>query len=376
MARESVRGKIQIIDTADYSPVFRFKTQDMILHETEAIEKAVELIKQGKIIAIKGIGGYHLAVDALNEDAVSRLRERKHRYGKPLAVMMQSMDEVKKYCIVSDSEREILESHRAPIVLLKRREAGDPMAYSLTLGLDTVGVMLPYTPIHNMIMKQMGFPLVMTSGNFSDEPICKDEQEARLRLKDVADGFLHHGRPIINRIDDSVCFYAADGIRMIRRGRGFAREPVPVNSSSKSILACGAFFKNTFCLIEGRYAYVSHHIGDLDNLLTFNYYKEEIEKYKRLVGVRPGYAVKDLHPLYPSSIYADALDMPILAVQHHHAHIASVMAEYGLKEKVLGISYDGTGLGSDGNVWGAEFLLADLKGFQRVGHLSYAPLPG
>ncbi|MGI5859884.1 MAG: carbamoyltransferase HypF [Tepidanaerobacteraceae bacterium] len=376
MAGEPVNAKVQKIDNVDGRLTVNFKSRDTILHKNEAVEKAVEMLNDGKIIAIKSMGGYHLAVDARREDAVSRLREKKHRYGKPLAVMMQNVDEVEKYCLVNDFEKDILESHRAPIVLLKKKAGGDPLAFSLTTGLNTVGVMLPYTPIHHILMNKVDFPLVMTSGNISDEPICRDEREAQSRLKNVADGFLHHNRPIVNRIDDSVCFYTAGGMRIVRRARGFAQEPIIVERGTTHILACGAFYKNTFCLMEGQHAFVSHHIGDLDNLLTFRYYKEEIKKHKKLFKVNPNYVVKDLHPLYPSSLYADEQGVPILAVQHHHAHTASVMAEYDLEETVIGIVYDGTGLGSDGNVWGAEFLLADLKEFQRVGHLNYVPLPG
>jgi len=368
MAQVAIREKIQ--------PLVYFQCQDGFFQRDEAVSKAVEMIREGKIVAVKGLGGYHLAVDARNEGAVSRLRQRKRRYGKPLAVMMPNTDEVKKYCELSDAERQILESQRAPIILLKQKKDGPQLAFSLTKGLDTVGVMLPYTPVHKMLLDQVGFPLVMTSGNISDEPICTSEADAHSRLKDIADGFLHHDRPIENRIDDSVCFYAAGGIRMIRRSRGFALEPVKWETPAKPILACGAYYKNTFCLLDGENAYVSHHIGDLESTMTFDYFKEEIQKYMKRYSINPSYVVRDLHPSYLSSQYADELGLPSLKVQHHHAHVASVMAEYGLKENVLGISYDGTGLGNDGNIWGAEFLLTNLKDFQRLGHLKYVPIPG
>lgn len=357
-------------------PIVYFQSQDGVLHKENALHQAVEMLKQGKIVAIKGVGGYHLAVDARNEAAVSRLRHRKHRYGKPLAVMMPNTEEVKKYCELSAQEREILKSQHAPIVLLKQKKGGAPLAYSLTKGLDTIGVMLPYTFLHKRLMEMVGFPLVMTSGNISHEPLCITEEEAYARLKDVADGFIHHDRPIINRRDDSVCFFAAGDMRMIRRSRGFCDHPILMKNSSKAVLACGAFYKNTFCLLEGNTAYLSHHIGDLDSTLTFNYYKKEIQKYMEKHHVNPSCVVRDLHPAYLSSLYADELDLPTLKVQHHHAHVAAVMAEYGLTEKVLGIAYDGTGLGSDGNIWGGEFLLADMKGFERLAHLKYVPLPG
>ena len=351
-----------------------YKSSDMLLYNENAIEEASELLKGGGILAIKGVGGYHLAVDACNEYSVLKLRNKKHRYAKPFAVMMLNMHEVEKYCVVSIGEKQLLESYHAPIVILKKNPSGDTLAYSLTMGLNTIGVMLPYTPLHKLILEKIRFPLVMTSGNISDEPICINDTDAQNRLNDIVDGFLYHNRPITNRLDDSVCFFGANNIRMIRRGRGFAQEPILINRSEKQILACGSFHKNTFCLIKNEHAFVSHHIGDLDNPLTYQYYKDEIEKYMERLVIKPVCIVKDLHPSFP--LYADKQNLPVLTVQHHHAHIASVMAEYGLKDKVLGIVYDGTGLGNDGSIWGAEFLLADLRGYKRVGHLEGIPLPG
>ncbi|HHW04184.1 MAG TPA: carbamoyltransferase HypF [Thermoanaerobacterales bacterium] len=373
--------------------------------EEKEIQKAIFILKTGGILAIKGLGGFHLAVNALDETAVERLRQRKFRYGKPLAVMMKDIDEVKKYCFISRQEAEILESRRAPILLLKKTDCFDgkdqqskvmnsmeyscdtgngemrnaknrSLAESIAPGLDSVGVMLPYTPLHHLLMEKLPFPLVMTSGNVSDEPICRDNDEAMERLKGIADGLLLHDRRIVNRIDDSVVFFAAGKERLARRARGYAPEPIILRKKVKPLLACGAFYKNTFCLAKDEYAFLSQHIGDLDNNMTFLHYRQQIERYERLFKVNPLLAVRDLHPGYLSSQFAESLQLPVLAVQHHHAHIASVMAEYGLKERVLGIAYDGTGLGTDGHIWGAEFLLADLKHFQRVGHLKYVPLPG
>lgn len=386
--------------------------KDSEVNFTPSVEKQIDLaasvLKRGGILAIKGLGGFHLAVNALDDTAVRRLRQRKFRYGKPLAVMMKDIEEVKKYCVVDRREEEILKSQRSPILLLKKKaffretehrqsilmdpesfgprslkeedeeedKDGLRLAESVAPGLDTVGVMLPYTPLHHLLMRKVTFPLVMTSGNVSDEPICRDNDEAIERLKNIADGFLVHNRRIVNRIDDSVAFYAAGKERLVRRARGYAPEPVILEEKAKPLIACGSFYKNTFCLARDEYAFVSHHIGDLDNEKAFQHYTEQVERYKKLFRVNPLFAVRDLHPGYLSSQFAESLGLPVLSVQHHHAHIASVMVEYGLKEKVLGIVYDGTGLGADGHIWGAEFLLADFKGFKRVGHLKYVPIPG
>lgn len=362
------------------------------------LEKAASLLESGGILAIKGLGGFHLAVNALDDRAVERLRRRKLRYGKPLAVMMKNIEEVKKYCTISSEEEKLLQSPQCPIVILKRgvnfnlsydkenrkitsvsnlfKENKGKLADNISSGLNTVGVMLPYTPLHHLLMSKLSFPLVMTSGNKSDEPICKENDEALKGLSNIADGFLLHNRPIVNRIDDSVAFFAAGKPRLVRRARGYAPEPIILKKKAKPLIACGSFYKNTFCLARDEYAFLSQHIGDLDNQEAFDYYKEQVEKYKKLFRIEPRYVAHDLHPGYLSTQFAKSLGLPALAVQHHHAHIASAMAECGIEERVLGISYDGTGLGTDGHIWGSEFMIADLKGFKRVGHLKYAPLPG
>lgn len=341
------------------------------------ISKAGELLRKGGILAVRGLGGFHLAVNALDDNAVAKLRQRKLRQGKPFAVMTKDVDEVKKYCLINPQEEKILRSQRRPIVLLKKRNdtLGEGISEGVSPGLDTVGVMLPYTPLHHLLMKSVDFPLVMTSGNVSEEPICRENSEAVERLGKIADGFLMHNREIVNRIDDSVCFFAAEKERLIRRARGYAPAPFILKNRSKPLIACGAFYKNTFCLVRDEYAFLSQHIGDLDNDRTFEYYADQVERYRNLFKVNPVFAAKDMHPGYLSGAYADGLGVPVLAVQHHHAHIASVMAEYGAEE-VLGIAYDGTGLGTDGRIWGAEFILANYRGFRRVGHLKYVPLPG
>jgi len=340
----------------------------------EVLEKAKALLKRGGVLALKGLGGFHLAVNAEDAEAVKRLRERKHRYAKPFALMMRDIEQVKAYCIITPEEISLLLSPRHPIVILKAIPGKLPDI--LSPGLNTLGVMLPYTPLHHLIMDRVEFPLVMTSANISEEPICKENDEALATLKHIADGFLLHNRPIVNRIDDTVCFYAAKGERMVRRARGYAPEPMRLIKSAPPLIACGSFYKNTFCLAQGEYAFLSQHIGDLDELKTFQHYKEQIYRYETLFRVKPRYAVRDLHPGYMSSVYAESLGLPVISVQHHHAHVASVMAEYGLQDKVLGIAYDGTGLGTDGHIWGGEFLVADYQGFDRVGHLKYVPLPG
>jgi len=343
--------------------------------QEDEIKCAVDALKRGKILAIKGIGGFHLAVNALDDEAVSTLRSRKKRYGKPFAVMMKDIKQVEEYCILSEEEKKLLLSQRKPIVLLKKK--GEKLARGVADGLDTLGVMLPYAPIHYLLMEEIDFPIVMTSGNVSEEPLCKDNEEALEKLKDIADAFLLNNRDIVNKIDDSVTSFNGGAERVIRRARGYAPQPILLKKDVKAnVLAVGGFYKNTFCMTRGQYAFISHHIGDLDNEKTFEYYKEQIERYKGLFRVTPQVIAHDMHKGYLSTQYALSCDLPRIEVQHHHAHIASCMAEYNITDKVIGIAYDGTGYGTDGNIWGAEFLICDLKDFLRVGHLKYKPLPG
>lgn len=350
----------------------------LLLWGKSGAEKTICLLKHGKIVGIKGIGGFHLAADATSEIAVKRLRQKKMRPAKPFAVMMPNMEEIRKYCIVNDIERRLLESPQAPIVLLRKlpKPLHTNLAEAVAPGINSIGVMLPYTPLHNIIMKHIDFPLVMTSGNLSEEPLCKDNNEAVELLSDIADAFLFHSINVVNRIDDSVCFAVGDKQVMIRRARGYAPEPMILKSNSKNILSCGAHYKNTFCLAMNEYALVSQYIGDLDSAKIYQYYKEQIENYKIVFRMEPDFIACDLHNGYLSSYYGKSLGLPVLKVQHHHAHIASVMAEYNIEDKVIGVVYDGTGLGTDGNIWGAEFLIADYKGFTRAGHLKYIPIPG
>ena len=376
------------------------------------LTKTTRLLRDGALVAVKGLGGFQLACDATNEDAVARLRERKRRWGKPLAVMMPSLDTARAYCEVSDEEAAQLRSPAAPIVLLRVRDASGvgvsgavpqageadpahadgaaegprrglsehatptPLAPSLTPGLRELGVMLPYTPLHHLLLASFGGPLVMTSGNVSDEPIATGNAEALERLAGIADAWLMHDRDIYARYDDSVVRFG-DGVEFIRRARGYAPFPLPfpVNSDI-DILACGPEQKNTFALVRGEHAFVSQHIGDMENAETLASYEHAIGLYGRLFRVRPAIVAYDLHPEYLPTKYALALGLPAIGVQHHHAHIASVTAEHGIADRVLGVALDGTGYGTDGAIWGGEWLVADWMGFERVGHLRELPLPG
>jgi len=346
----------------------------------DALAAAARFLKQGKVLAIKGLGGFLLACDATSEKAVKLLRERKRRPFKPLAIMVATLDDVRKHCLVSEKEEELLTSLQCPIVLLRRKE-GSPVSPSVAPNLKYLGVMLPYTPLHHILLSETGLPLVMTSGNLSEEPIAKDNDEALRRLKGIPDYFLLHNRDIYSRYDDSVAIVELNKPQIVRRARGYAPYPVHLPFQAKQILACGAELKNTFCLTKDNYAFVSQHIGDLENLETMEHFEATLELYKKLFRIQPEIVAYDMHPEYLSTKYAKSLgdkhkELKLVPVQHHHAHIVSCMAENGVEDKVIGISFDGTGYGSDGRIWGGEFLIADYKGFERVGHLEYVPLPG
>jgi hydrogenase maturation protein HypF len=343
-----------------------------------ALMQARFLLLNGNILAIKGLGGFHLACDALNEEAVERLRRRKRREEKPFALMAGSMDVIAKYCFVSEAEAELISSPRRPIVLLERRP-GIAIPAAVAPGVTTLGFMLPYTPLHYLLLENLNRPLVMTSGNISDEPICYEDREAIERLGRLADYFLLHNRRIHMRADDSVT-RVQDGREMIlRRSRGYA--PMPIRTSFKfarQILACGAELKNTFCLARGDHAFISHHIGDLENLETLRSFESGIEHFKRLFDLRPEVVAYDLHPEYLSTKYAMALDEELIkiGVQHHHAHVASCLADNGVEGEVIGVAMDGLGFGEDGRLWGGEFFVADFAEAERIAHLDYVPMPG
>ncbi len=345
----------------------------------DVISAAGRLFREGKILAVKGLGGFQLACDATSDSAVRLLRERKRRPSKPLAVMMATIEDVEKHCLVSAEERELLESPQAPIVLLHWKE-GSNIARAVAPKLKYLGVMLPYTPLHHLLMREVGRPLVMTSGNLSEEPIAKDNDEALRRLNGIADYFLMHNRDIYARYDDSVYMVENDVPQALRRARGYAPYPIFLPFKAKQILACGAEDKNTFCLTKDEHAFVSQHIGDMENAETLEHFENTIELYKKLFRVKPEVIAYDMHPEYLATKYALELgakeDLRLVPVQHHHAHIVSCMVENNVSEPVIGVAFDGTGYGPDGTIWGGEFLLADWKGFKRAGHFDYVPLVG
>jgi hydrogenase maturation protein HypF len=382
-------------------------------HGHAPLQTARRLLREGRIVAIRGMGGFHLACDATNPGAVRELRRRKHRSGKPFAVMVRDLAAAEAYCKIDDTERALLSGREKPIVIL-RRKAGCPVVAEVAPGNGTLGVMLPYSPLHLLLMR-MGDPvldaepapatLVMTSGNLSEEPIAIGNDEALARLGPLADAFLLHDREIIQRCDDSImrvfpgATVGAQGTAplqhgvlpsrsggsgatpiLLRRSRGYAPAPVILPFDSPPMLAVGGELKNTFCLARGRYAFLSPHIGDMENAETLAAFEESVERYQRLFHTEPEIIAHDLHPGYLGTRWAcdTAHDRKLVPVQHHHAHAAACMADNNLsgKEPVIALAFDGTGYGADGAIWGAEILLADFRHYERLIHLEYLPLPG
>jgi hydrogenase maturation protein HypF len=351
----------------------------------DSITQTAQLLAAGTIVAVKGLGGYHLSCDALHENAVRRLRQRKQREAKPFALMVPDIATARQLCLVSEAEAQLLQSRQRPIVLLQQR-AHSPVASAVAPGYDSLGLMLPYTPLHHLLLHtfaaahQPGKPtaLVMTSGNLSEEPIAYRDEDARARLQPIAEALLIHNRDIHMRCDDSVVRVTAGGTQFFRRSRGYAPEPIALSFDLPvPLLACGAHLKNTFCLGKERRAFVSHHIGDLENLETLLSFRDGIEHFERLFDIFPEAIAYDLHPEYLATKYAlEAATPQKIGVQHHYAHIASVMAEHGITEPVIGVAADGTGYGTDGAIWGCEIMIADLLDFQRLAHLAYVPLSG
>lgn len=357
--------------------------------DEDALRVTRRTLSEGRIVAVKGLGGFHLACDATDPAAVSELRRRKLRVDKPFAVMMGDMAAVRRHCYVSTAEEELLTSRARPIVILTRRPAST-IAPEVAPGQDNIGVMLPYTPLHYLLLEPApDFPdaIVMTSGNLSEEPIAFTNDEARERLTGLADAFLLHDRDIYTRCDDSVMrvLSVTDGkvIPMpLRRSRGYAPFPVRLSRATRPLLATGGELKSTFCLVRDDYTFLSHHIGDMENYETLCSFEEGVAHMERLFRIRPEAIACDMHPDYMASRYARERaareEIPLVEVQHHHAHIAAGMAEHGLsgERPVIGVTFDGTGFGDDGAIWGGEFLIADYAGYQRAAHLRYVPLAG
>jgi hydrogenase maturation protein HypF len=382
-----------------------------ISEKDNPVAKTIDMLRQGKVMAIKGLGGFHIACDATNREAVLKLRERKRRSNKPFALMAPDIDTIRKYCLVSENEEKVLLSHKRPIVLLQKR---DDFSLSEEIAPNNrhIGFMLPYTPIHYLLfyhpdrdeMNYNGLELsvlVMTSGNITEEPIIHDNEEAYLKLSSVADAFLVHNRDIFMRVDDSVIKirdqsliknsqnplmrkYTSDPMLFfIRRSRGYVPEPILLPGDGPDVLGCGADLKNTFTITKGAYAIPSQHIGDMENYETLRFFEETLKNLKSVYKAEPAAVAYDLHPHYMSTQWALRLGqqesnraLKLFGIQHHYAHIGSVMAENGFREKVIGVAFDGNGYGEDGSLWGGEFLVADINGYKRAGHIKYTPLPG
>ncbi|MDQ4130627.1 MAG: carbamoyltransferase HypF, partial [Actinomycetota bacterium] len=325
----------------------------------------------------KGIGGYHLAADATNATAVKELRRRKARDDKPFAVMVADLLTARRLCVLDPASEEVLTSPRRPIALAPR-STGAEVVEEVAPALPELGIMLPYTPLHVLLLERVGRPLVMTSGNISDEPIAHEDEDAFARLGPLVDAVLSHDRGIHIRCDDSVVRASVDGHpQLVRRSRGYAPEPLPLpRPARRQVLAVGAELKSTVAVTKGDSVVVSHHIGDLEHYATYRSFLQAVDHLCHLFGVEPEVVAHDLHPEYLSTKFASELDLPLHPVQHHHAHVASCLADHGEQGPVLGIAFDGLGFGSDGTLWGGEFLAADLEGFERLGHLRPAPLPG
>jgi hydrogenase maturation protein HypF len=360
-------------------PVYRYKDSLISLNSIKSILKEVSMqIASGKTVAIKGLGGYHLMCDALNNNAVHTLRSKKQRDSKPFAVMFRDISVAKKYCYINETEESEMKSWRRPILILKQKKM---LSESVSNRLNTIGAILPYMPIHYLLFRKMSTPaVVLTSGNLSDEPIIIDDQIAENQLMPVADSFLSYNRQICNRTDDSVVRFIDKKVSLIRRSRGFVPRPIDIKWNVEGILAAGGEQKNSFCIGKGTQALMSQYIGDLKNPATYDFFTSTIDKFSDMFRFKPDLIACDLHPDYLSTQYSEVveneLNIPVIKVQHHHAHIASCMAEHGLEGNVIGISLDGTGLGTDGNIWGGEFLTADLSEFNRFTHFDYVPMPG
>lgn len=338
--------------------------------------ETIQRLKAGQIVAVKGLGGYHLVVDATNPDAITELRRRKQRDEKPFALMARNLAVVESLALVGDDEARLLQGVERPIVLLQKRP-GHKLAENIAPDNRYFGVMLPYTPVHHLLLQDTFEVLVMTSANLSDEPIAFEDHEACQRLSTIADAFLVHNRRIYTRTDDSIARVMADRPLLLRRSRGFVPRAIALPNDAPSILAVGAELKSTLCLTRGDRAFLSQHVGDLKNLDVYESFKKTIAHLQSILEVQPETVAHDLHPDYYSTRYAlEESGLEPVAVQHHHAHLASCLAEHGVEEPAIGIIFDGLGYGDDGNLWGGEFLVGDLSRYERIGHFRYQPMPG
>ncbi len=355
----------------------------------EPVRRAAIALRAGQVVAVKGLGGFHLACNAADQKAARRLRELKRGSKKPFALMAPDIETIRRFCVVSEQEESLLSGRVRPIVILERKpEADGLISPDVAPGCRTLGFMLPYTPLHHLLMNGPGGAernfdaLVMTSGNISEEPIITDNREALDKLKGLCDSFLLHDRDIHMRIDDSVAKVAGGIPRVVRRARGYVPETIDMGREMPDILACGAELKNTLCMTKGRHAIVSQHIGDMTNFEATGFFAETLGNLMKIFGVNPSVVASDMHPDYLSTRFAYDYSLTseprpkLVAVQHHHAHVAACMAENGFNGKVIGIAFDGTGYGTDGKTWGSEFMVADFAGFERIAHLEYMPLPG
>ncbi len=343
----------------------------------DPLESACDKLREGAVVALKGLGGFHLSVDAGSDAAVKRLRSRKYREEKPLAIMVKDADFAGRIAEMKEAEMRLLESFQRPIVILKKKE-GAPVSEEIAPGMDTLGIMLPYTPLQHLIFDRGFTALVMTSANQKDEPICIGNREALVRLHGIADFFLVHNRDILVRCDDSIAMTVAETPVLLRRSRGYVPKPIVLREPYPEILALGPHMKTTVCILKKNLAFLSPHVGDLETPQARDFLEESTDLMYKITGCRPSRVACDLHPGYHTTKTAHGMEgvESIITVQHHHAHIVSCMADNGITGRVIGISMDGTGYGSDGHAWGGEFLIADECNFTRQGHLSYFPLPG
>ncbi len=353
---------------------------EILAHENDALTLTIDALKEGKILALKGLGGFQLIVDSRNTNAIKQLRQRKHRPHKPFAVMYASLEAIKIDCQVNDLEESLLTSPQAPIVLLKRQN-NQSLSPNIAPDNPYLGVMLPSTPLHHLLLHKINFPIVATSGNIASEPLCIDEQEALYRLENIADLFLVHNRPIIRPVDDSVVRVMAEREMIIRRARGYAPFPVQINNNINSnsvpnILAVGGHLKNTVAILKNNQVFISQHIGDLSTVEALKSFHQIMDSLKDLYNFEPEKIVCDAHPDYVSSQYAKSQNLPLITVQHHHAHVLSCLANNNLNPPVLGVAWDGTGYGKDQTIWGGEFLLVTGNKYERIAHFRPFKLPG